>query len=306
MKTFLHLILLLIISAATFAQTPIIFRPGPGNNDGSDEGGLTGGKDAWAYEGDPAVNYGSYVSIQALPISNCNATHCVAFMQFDLSTLPADVESVYLGVKHAPHTVACYSGCTADFYFAVLTQAWDEMTINYNNFPARGDDIFGPVSITFPNDFGTMEYDITDAYTDWKNGTTPNYGFTIYSPTITCNNAAVFFSVASSDDVEETNRPYLKIIESVTGIENRAAKINCKVFPNPASDALNMVFTLGSSQTVGFRLTDLAGRTVYSTEKMLKSGEQKINMPLTDIQPGLLFYTLITAEGSVTGKVVKK
>jgi hypothetical protein len=131
---------------------------------------LTGGKDAFVYEGDPGLNYGTNAVVEALPISNCNATHCEAFMQFDLSTLPADVESVHLVVKHAPHTTYCYSGCAADFYFAILTGAWDEMTINYNNFPARGDDFYGPVPISFPNDFGTVEYDITDAYIAWKSG----------------------------------------------------------------------------------------------------------------------------------------
>lgn len=306
MKTQLHLFLLLFISASAFAQTPIIFRPGPGNNDGTDEGGLTGGKDAFVYEGDPGLNYGSNAVVEALPISNCNATHCEAFMQFDLTTLPANVESVHLVVKHAPHTTYCYSGCAADFYFAILTGAWDEMTINYNNFPARGDDFYGPVPISFPNDFGTVEYDITDAYIAWKSGATPNYGFTIYTPTIDCNNAAVYFMVSSSDDTEEANRPCLKIVESSSGIDKGTQKTRCTVFPSPASDALNVVFTLSSPQTVSFSLTDLTGRTVYATEKMLNSGEQKINLSLSTIQAGMLLYTLTTTEGSISGKVLKK
>lgn len=306
MKTQLHLFLLLFISATAFAQPPIIFRPGPGNNDGTDEGGLTGGKDAFVYEGNPSGNYGDNAVFQALPVSNCNQTHAEAFLQFDLSTLPENVESVHLGVKHASHTTYCYSGCAADFYFAILTAAWDEMTINYNNFPARGADIYGPVSISFPNDFGTMEYDITDAYNAWKSETIPNYGFTIYSLTVDCNNAAVFFMGSSSDDTEEANRPYLKIVESSVGIDKGAQTTHCRVFPSPASDALNVVFTLGSPQTVNFTLTDLAGRTVYATEKMLNSGEQKINLSLANLQAGMLLYTLTTTEGSISGKVLKK
>jgi len=80
--------------------------------------------------------------------------------------------------------------------------------------PGEGAAAYGPIKITFPNDFKTKEYDITTIYRNWKNGSVPNYGLAIYSPTVGCNNAAVVFNVHSSDDPDQSLRPYLRILAS--------------------------------------------------------------------------------------------
>ena len=190
----------------------IIFRPGPGKNDGSDTGSLNGGKDTLASGSDPAKNYGSEPYIVGTPKSNCNPAETKAYIQFDLSSLPPNVNKVFLGVTHFPHNISCITNCNADFYFYPVNQPWNEMTLTFNTKPAEGAAVYGPVNITFPNDFGTREYDITGIYTKWKNGTVPNYGLAIYSTTVGCNNAAVMFYVHSSDDPEQNLRPYLRII----------------------------------------------------------------------------------------------
>jgi hypothetical protein len=203
--------------ADTQAASEIIFRPGPGKNDGSDNGSTIGGKDTTVSAGNAAdTNYGSSTTITGLPTSNCNATNTKAYIQFDLSSLPADVQQVFLGVTHFPHTSYCYTNCNADFYFYTVSQSWNEMTVTFNTKPAEGAAVYGPIKIAFPNDFKTREYDITGIYRNWKNGSVPNYGLSIYSPTVGCNNAAVVFNVHSSDDPDQTLRPYLRIIPSST------------------------------------------------------------------------------------------
>lgn len=137
------------------------------------------------------------------------------YIQFNVETLPANVEKVYLGVTHLAHTSYCYSNCVADFYFYPLLESWNEMTIGSGDMPSEGNSVFGPLEISFPNDFGKMEYDITDVYRQWKQGTLVNNGLVIYSPDSGCNNAAVMFAVGSSDG-DETSRPYLKIQYSST------------------------------------------------------------------------------------------
>jgi hypothetical protein len=193
-------------------MSEIIFRPEAGKNDGSDSGSLNGGKDTYVYGSDPTSNHGTETSIVGLPKSNCNAAETRAYIQFDVSALPAGVQQVFLGVTHVPHTANCYSNCSADFYFYPVSQPWNEMTLTFNTKPAEGAAVYGPVNITFPNDFGTREYDITGIYRNWKNGAVPNYGLAIYSPTEGCNNAAVMFNVHSSDDTDPNVRPYLRII----------------------------------------------------------------------------------------------
>ena len=202
------------------ATSEIIFRPGPGPNNGSDNGSANGGKDAYVsrYNNGPDdyrnMNFGAEPSVVGTPRSNCNPSDSKGYIQFDLSSLPADVQQVFLGVTHSPHTTYCYSNCIADFYFYPITQSWSEKTITHNAMPAEGSSVYGPIHITFPNDFKTREYDITTIYRNWKNGSVPNYGLAIYSPTVGCNNAAVQFSVHSSDDTDPSVRPYLRIISS--------------------------------------------------------------------------------------------
>lgn len=211
---------LLIGSVATDAQatSEIIFRPGPGKNDGSDNGSANGGKDTlisrW-YDGTNDHrnrNFGSETGIGGSPRTTCNPSDTKAYIQFDLSTLPANVQQVFFGVTHNPHTTYCYSNCNADFYFYPVSQAWNEMTLTFNTMPPEGAAVYGPINITFPNDLGTREYDITGIYRNWKNGSVPNYGLAIYSPTVGCNNAAVGFNVYSSDHQDQTLRPYLRIL----------------------------------------------------------------------------------------------
>ena len=205
-------LIVFLIPTMSHAQSEIIFRPGPGLNDGSDDGSANAGKDTSVYGNAPSTNYGSELTIWGYPVSNCNPANSKAYIQFDLATLPADVEQVFLGVTHYPHDTYCYSNCNADFYFYPVTAPWNEMTLTYDTMPSETVQVYGPINITFPNDFGNMEYDITDVYRNWKNNVLPNYGLAIYSPTVGCNNAAVAFSVHSSDDPDENLRPYLKII----------------------------------------------------------------------------------------------
>ena len=66
------------------------------------------------------------------------------------------------------------------------------MTLTQQNEPTEDTSSFyGPIPISFPNDYQIQEYNITSAYNAWKTGALPNYGFTVYSPNVGCNNAAV-------------------------------------------------------------------------------------------------------------------
>lgn len=306
MKHIFYIFAGLLMTAQTL-NAQIIYRPGPGANDSTDQGGLTGGKDAWVFEETPTTNYGDQTYIEAMAISNCNNTRCIGYIQFDVSTLPAAVDSAFVVYKHIPYTSYCYSGCVADFYFARITQPWYEMTINYSNKPTFDTAFYGPINITFPNDFGVRQYDITGTYLLWKSGAVPNYGMAIYSPTVNCNNAAVFFGVYSSDDTAITDRPYLKIYPHPMEVGNMAAShLNFNLYPNPATNQADMEFTLDGTQNVRCLVMDFTGRVVYRKETELQGGFNRISVPLGDLTQGLYIYSLTTKQGRVAGKLVKQ
>ncbi len=89
------LILLLAVGSLVFAQNPIIFMPDAGLNDGSDEGGLNGGKETYVFDGDPNTNNGAVNAFYSLPISTCNNTNYLGMIQFDLTTLPMPLWILY-------------------------------------------------------------------------------------------------------------------------------------------------------------------------------------------------------------------
>lgn len=171
--------------------------------------------DSWANRHTPDANEGGGEVVLSSPRSTCNNSDYIAYIKFDLDALPENPISVHLSVHHLPHTSYCYSNCSADFYFYRVTSDWDESTITHNNSPSIGEQVYGPVSISFPNDLERQEYDITQIYNQWQDGTYDNYGLAIYSPTVGCNNASVGFHFYSSNNVNESLRPTLKILEAV-------------------------------------------------------------------------------------------
>ncbi|MBX2985484.1 MAG: DNRLRE domain-containing protein [Bacteroidia bacterium] len=212
MNKILLIVLTLSFITSTNAQTDsiLIFQPGPGLNDGTDQGGISGGKDVYTNEYIPSQNFAEDSVLFTLPISNCNNTQMRTFIQFDLTYLPTIVDSVFVGFTHKQHTI-CWSNCVADFYFAAINQPWDETVVNYSNMPTYGASFYGPINISVPNNYGVREYDITTMYNQWKNGTVAYHGFAIYSTTVGCNNGCAMFAAYSSDDTIPANRPYLKI-----------------------------------------------------------------------------------------------
>jgi len=237
MRTFITILSVLLTLQIGFGQQVMIFKPTSGANTGTDEGALEGGKDTWVNRYSPSDNHGSDIVALSSPRSNCNTSDYKSYFQFDVTTLPDAVDSVFFGVTHIPHTSYCYSNCNADFYFYNCASSWNEMTLTLSNAPTEEPNPFyGPVPISFPNDFGTREYEITEAYRQWK--TQPNYGFTIYSPTVGCNNAAVGFHVPSSDDTS-SYRPYLKIYYKFnSGIKNPNTAKSLMTYPNPFTNIL--------------------------------------------------------------------
>jgi hypothetical protein len=303
MKKYMLILVLTHAVIVSAQQQMIVFQPGPGLNDGSDDGGAEAGMDTYSHGSDPATNWGASNYFVGTPVSNCNPAMAKQFVRFDLDTLPGsdEVDSVMFGVFHWPHTTYCLSNCDAYFYFYRVTQSWDEMALNWYTEPTWDTAAFyGPIHITFPNDFGNREYNITQAYEDWKNEVYPNYGFMIYSPTIGCNNASVSFLAGSSDDTAATKRPYLRVYYTP---EDTSSAVH------PADAGMNFR-TNQSGQTWMFEasagpdhgavlLYDATGRLVTTASYSNHRG----TVDISRMQTGMYFMKVLTQEGSSTKRV---
>jgi hypothetical protein len=309
MKNLFTFLVVLLSVGALRAQSPIIFQPGPGLNDGTDEGGLNGGKDTYIGDWDALSHYDA-TTVFTSPNSNCNSTTWIGLMKFDLSSLPSAVDSVFLVFHHLDPSPYCYSNCNADFHMAVVTEAWSETTVSYSNPPAKSTTPFySKTALNWDDTLGVQQYDITAVYRDWADETVPNHGFQIYSSSIGCNNASVFFAPYSSDDTINggERRPYLKIYSNSTAINSISAeKFDLKLYPNPAVTESILEFSLNEEENIRFEMFDVSGRILQNFEKIFSPGTNRIIIPMDGYNSGLYFYRLKSNTDSVTGKLIKR
>lgn len=303
MKNKIFTLLFAVTASVAFSQNVITLRPSGGLNDGTDNGGATTGKETQLYEGDPKANYASNNVMASLPISNCNQTHSVLLIQFDLSTLPAVVDSVFVGFTHIDQTNYCLSSCDADWYFAACKTAWKENTACYDTTPAVDTAFYGPINIKFPDTSRNREYNITTMYRLWKAGTVVNNGFKIYSPTVACNNAAIMFYTYTSDDTAASKRPYLKVYyHPSTGLN--AEMLSGNLFPNPSKDNATLQLIAPYAQQVEISLSDMCGRIVYQSKQQLSGGINNIQLNTNELSAGSYLVRAETAIGSFISKLL--
>ncbi len=309
MKRIYTLACVLFLALPMIAQTPIIFRPGPGLNDGTDEGGVNGGKDVFIGDADN-ITHGTESVFYITPISNCNNTTWITLFKFDVSTLPAEVDSVMFVINHTDPGTYCYSNCVADFHLALVTEPWSETTVIFANRPSKvSTPFYSLLNHNWNDSLHAKEYDITQTYRNWANATVPNHGFEFYSSTVGCNNAAVVLYGPTSDDTTNAgaNRPYLKIYRTSTGIQSPfATQIGLQCYPNPASNQATLEFTLDAMQSIVFEMTDVTGRLIINREYLMVAGLNKITIPLSELNAGLYHYSLKTSAGKALGKLIKK
>lgn len=94
-------------------------------------------------------------------------------------------------------------------------------------------------------------------------------------------------------------------VDEAIGIENGIVnKTRLNIYPNPASDLLNIDLSLARETSVKMELFDLSGRLVYSNNSgNLGAGEHDLSMEVSGLRTGS--YTLrITAGEEVINRKV--
>jgi hypothetical protein len=71
-----------------------------------------------------------------------------------------------------------------------------------------------------------------------------------------------------------------------------------QLYPNPATDRLNIRFESGESSQATLRLYDASGRVVRTQAMEVTSGENTVTMELIDLSTGMYFFELQTVDGS--------
>jgi hypothetical protein len=196
----------------------IIFKPTGGLNDGTDDGSICKGIDSGTYYADPDLSAYPFIFVDN---SNCNVGTMRSFFQYDVTSLPVNVQKVELILHQRVYTHG--DGIpwpiSPTFNLRRITGSWNEKTITYPQDvsfdPLILDSHYiqtahcGPAAcVEFD---GYLSYDITDAYRGWTNGTYTNYGLRLTIDDSYCPNGDATSAWTSDNNVNITDRPYLKI-----------------------------------------------------------------------------------------------
>jgi len=201
----------------------IIFQPGPGLNDGTDDGSLLAGKDAKvsvanAYPSDHVTNFGTVATITLFDSIQGSYWKSWAYLQFDVSNLPPSyqVSEARLVVNQvfAANYYPWPEGATTNVVQTPLGP-WDEMTLTWDNQPALDPTIEASVVIPMPARFPfiserEVSLDITDLYMGWRSGARENYGLVYRQDQEFVANGVANY-VHTSDHADEALWPRLEI-----------------------------------------------------------------------------------------------
>ena len=154
------------------------------------------------------------------------------------------------------------------------------------------------------------------AYTDkngqfkFKNLAIAKYKIRVDLPKMDNANAPVITltdSINTFDKLGFTLYPTYLSLTTMNGIESAAIIANeFRVYPNPFSEQLNIVYSLPNHGKITIKLLDMMGRTVLSKETLNSSSEiNNIQLDLSSIKNGTYIIQLISKDGVMTQKAIK-
>jgi hypothetical protein len=90
------------------------------------------------------------------------------------------------------------------------------------------------------------------------------------------------------------------------GVQEKESFTNLNIYPNPATNALQVDFSSAISQTIEMRLVNVTGDAIYSSTMANVSGAISKSIDVSDFAKGIYILNLSSAEGSVNKKVIIK
>lgn len=73
---------------------------------------------------------------------------------------------------------------------------------------------------------------------------------------------------------------------------NLTKNVSASVYPNPAKDLINLVYSLNTNGNVIINIKDITGRTVYEKVSSLASGTYKETLSTDQLNDGIYFFSV--------------
>ena len=92
---------------------------------------------------------------------------------------------------------------------------------------------------------------------------------------------------------------------SMLGVNNNSLLDNLAIYPNPASDVINLSFSSELvEQSINCRIVDITGRELYAINIEYNGDVYATQIPVAHFAKGIYFLQLTTTTGTVTSKVI--
>ncbi|MCB0680578.1 MAG: T9SS type A sorting domain-containing protein, partial [Saprospiraceae bacterium] len=164
---------------------------------------------------------------------------------------------------------------------------------------------------------GLVEFSFKDIYlVDSTTNEPASHGFvsfTIYpleglpENTVIANFADIYFDQNPPIRTNTTINTLVSEIPTATTEVNPKAPFRVDAFPNPSRAGFLLKISTERPEPAELRLLDVNGRLLYRQHLELSSGEQVLPLPGSAFEgPGIYVYSVSTARGLVSGKVVRQ
>lgn len=104
----------------------------------------------------------------------------------------------------------------------------------------------------------------------------------------------------------DVNDGFLMTVQTVTAVNDYSGISDLKVFPNPATDQLNINFVVENGTSINCKILDVTGKLLYNKQMESEGGlvEQSVNV--SDFAKGIYFLRIETSKGTTIEKFVKE
>ena len=96
-----------------------------------------------------------------------------------------------------------------------------------------------------------------------------------------------------------------KGVRQPLGIRNTSLNVDVNIYPNPATNRINVEINAESNETYNYSLSDLTGRIIKKGRWDSNSPSARFTLNISDVRQGMYFLTLSTTEGKSAFRVLK-
>ena len=118
----------------------------------------------------------------------------------------------------------------------------------------------------------------------------------------------IHFQTLPADSVgiyNNTNEVWQGIWIDPTGISNRVIS-GMKVYPNPASESVNVSFSSEENANAVISVMNLMGQTVYTENVNIHEGYNMVTLSTNNFRSGVYMVNIKTDKGTSTQKLIVK